>query len=82
MPNDVLLTAKLRVPALRADHVPRPRLVARLEAGLARKLTLVSTQTGSGKTTILSEWLTQKNIPSPGSRWTNRTTNTRVSSRI
>lgn len=60
MPSDVLLTAKLQIPALRADHVPRPRLIARLEAGLARKLTLVSTQTGSGKTTILSEWLTQK----------------------
>lgn len=60
MPTEVLLTAKLQIPSLRADHVPRPRLVTRLEEGLARKLTLVSTQTGSGKTTILAEWLTQK----------------------
>jgi len=62
VPN-TLLTSKLRIPPLRADHVPRPRLVARLESGLSRKLTLVSTNTGSGKTTILSEWLTQKQHP-------------------
>jgi len=60
VPSDILLTAKLRTPSLRTDHVPRPRLVARLEEGLLRKLTLISTQTGFGKTTILSEWLKQK----------------------
>ena len=63
MPSDVLLTAKLRIPPLRADHVSRPRLVARLEEGLPRKLTLISTQTGFGKTTVLSEWITQKQHP-------------------
>lgn len=60
VPSETLLAAKLRIPTLRADHVQRPRLVTRLEDGLSRKLTLVSTQTGSGKTTILSEWLTHK----------------------
>lgn len=60
VPRDVLLTAKLHIPVLRADHVPRPRLISRLEEGLSRKLTLISTHTGSGKTTILSEWLDKK----------------------
>ena len=60
VPGDILLTAKLHVPSLRADHVSRPRLVARLEEGLPCKLTLISTQTGFGKTTILCEWLKQK----------------------
>jgi LuxR family maltose regulon positive regulatory protein len=60
MPTEILLTAKLQIPPLRADHVPRPRLTARLEQGLTRKLTLVSSQAGFGKTTILREWLQEK----------------------
>jgi len=60
VPSEVLLTAKLHVPALRADHVSRPRLTARLEEGLTRKLTLISSQAGFGKTTALCEWLQDK----------------------
>jgi len=37
--------------------VSRPRLVERLNAGLHRKLTLVSAPAGFGKTTLLSEWV-------------------------
>jgi ATP/maltotriose-dependent transcriptional regulator MalT len=37
--------------------VPRPRLTGRLNAGLHRKLTLVSAPAGFGKTTLLSEWI-------------------------
>jgi LuxR family maltose regulon positive regulatory protein len=37
--------------------VPRPRLIERLNAGLHRKLTLISAPAGSGKTTLLSEWV-------------------------
>ncbi|MEL6261685.1 MAG: hypothetical protein AAFR12_11520 [Cyanobacteria bacterium J06626_6] len=35
----------------------RPRLIERLNAGLHRKLTLISTAAGFGKTTLLSEWV-------------------------
>ena len=36
--------------------MPRPHLIERLNAGLHRKLTLVSTPAGFGKTTLASEW--------------------------
>jgi len=58
-----LLTTKLYIPrarpdpstGLRASLVSRPRLIERLNAGLHRKLTLVSAPAGFGKTTLLSE---------------------------
>jgi LuxR family maltose regulon positive regulatory protein len=37
--------------------VPRPRLVERLNAGMTRKLTLISALSSHGKTTLLSEWV-------------------------
>jgi LuxR family maltose regulon positive regulatory protein len=51
-----LLATKLYVPLLRPESVPRRRLLDRLEAGMRRKLTLVSAPAGFGKTTLLSEW--------------------------
>ena len=52
-----LLATKLFIPRLRPDFVARPRLSARLDAGLDARLTLVSAPAGSGKTTLLSEWV-------------------------
>src|SRR5215203_3209367 len=52
-----LLATKLHVPAWRPGFVSRPRLVAALERGGERKLTLVSAGAGFGKTTLLAEWL-------------------------
>ena len=51
------LTTKLFVPPLRPKIIPRPRLIEQLNAGLYRKLTLVSAQAGFGKTTIISQWI-------------------------
>src|SRR5574340_48748 len=51
-----LLAAKLFMPPLRALLVPRPQLVARLDQGLSRPLTLISAPAGSGKTTLAGEW--------------------------
>jgi hypothetical protein len=42
---------------VRSDLVARPRLYARLDAGLEGVLTLVAAPAGSGKTTILADWL-------------------------
>lgn len=54
-----LLTTKLFVPRPRKNLVSRPRLVERLNAGLVKKLTLISAPAGFGKTTLLSEWIPQ-----------------------
>jgi LuxR family maltose regulon positive regulatory protein len=52
-----LLKTKLYIPPTRPELVPRPRLIERLNAGLHRKLTLVSAPAGFGKTTLVSEWV-------------------------
>ena len=52
-----LLETKLYAPKWRPCLVSRPRLVARLNQGTARKLTLVAAPAGFGKTTLLAEWL-------------------------
>ncbi|HEY7347911.1 MAG TPA: hypothetical protein VH599_06285 [Ktedonobacterales bacterium] len=49
-----LLLTKLAPPPVRSDCVKRERLFERLDAGIARRLTLVSTPAGFGKTTLLS----------------------------
>ena len=53
-----ILAAKLFIPPLRHNFVQRPRLIERLNQGLAAgcKLTLVSASAGFGKTTLVSEW--------------------------
>jgi LuxR family maltose regulon positive regulatory protein len=54
-----LLRTKLHIPPTRSELVSRPRLLEGLDPGLDRKLTLVSAPAGFGKTTLLSEWVTQ-----------------------
>src|ERR687897_2803263 len=52
-----ILTTKLYAPPPRPHAVLRPRLTGRLNAGLPRKLTLISAPAGFGKTTLLGEWV-------------------------
>ena len=61
--RDVLLATKLRVPASRPDLVPRPRLTARLDEGLARGLILVCAPAGYGKTVLLADWTRRSGHP-------------------
>jgi LuxR family maltose regulon positive regulatory protein len=56
MPAPILAT-KLFIPPPPSGAVHRAHLIARLHAGLARALTLVSAPAGFGKTTLLSAWL-------------------------
>jgi LuxR family transcriptional regulator, maltose regulon positive regulatory protein len=60
-----LLATKMIRPALRADLVPRGRLLARLDDGLAigRPLTLVSAPPGFGKTALILQWLEHLDRP-------------------
>src|SRR4051795_4426409 len=52
-----VLVTKLYIPPPRPEAVPRPRLLARLDAGLRGTLTLVAAPAGFGKTTLVSAWL-------------------------
>ncbi|MBL8055060.1 MAG: tetratricopeptide repeat protein [Anaerolineales bacterium] len=58
-----LLTAKLQPPRPPVGRLTRPRLLAQLEAGLARPVTLVSAPAGYGKTTLLAEWAAASGRP-------------------
>lgn len=57
-PNDILLTTKLHRPGAEPAWVARPRLLARLDQGLACQRILVSAPSGFGKTTLVGQWLT------------------------
>jgi LuxR family maltose regulon positive regulatory protein len=59
----LVLKTKLYIPLTRSDLVSRPRLIERLNEGLRRKLTLISAPAGSGKTTLVSDWLHQSKMP-------------------
>lgn len=56
MPTPIL-TTKLYMPPLRPTLVQRQHLLARLDAGVHRKLTLISAPAGFGKTTLVSAWV-------------------------
>ena len=60
-----LLTTKLYIPPQRPNLVIRPRLMARLREAqrLRHPLVLISAKAGSGKTTLVSEWLHQQDRP-------------------
>src|SRR5512135_3578433 len=56
---DIILRTKLHIPVLRSSLVQRPRLIEKLNAGMDGRLILVSAQAGSGKTTLVTEGLSQ-----------------------
>ncbi|NCC34569.1 MAG: LuxR family transcriptional regulator, partial [Chloroflexia bacterium] len=64
-----ILATKLYIPPPRPQTIPRLRLLERLNAGLrhdqgtARKLTLISAAAGCGKTTLLSAWVAECQLP-------------------
>src|SRR5579859_1635090 len=55
-----LLEPKLRLPRLHSSLVERERLLALLDGGLERKLTLLSAPAGFGKTTLVSQWVVDR----------------------
>src|SRR3954466_6639531 len=59
----LVLGVKLIPPRVPADLVPRAALLARLEAGVDRKLTLVAAPARPGKTTLLTAWLRESTHP-------------------
>jgi LuxR family maltose regulon positive regulatory protein len=70
MQQQSLLATKLYIPPVRTELVSRPRLIERLNAGLAtqdvfsRALTVLSAPAGFGKTTLVTQWLNSVDCPS------------------
>ncbi|HUI87701.1 MAG TPA: LuxR C-terminal-related transcriptional regulator [Anaerolineales bacterium] len=61
--SEVLLT-KLMPPRLHTGILERDDLLAKLDEGLSKKLTIVAAPTGFGKTTLVSQWLASREFPS------------------
>jgi LuxR family transcriptional regulator, maltose regulon positive regulatory protein len=62
MPVQILST-KLSIPPIRSRLVRRNRLIQKLNQGLEYGLVLVSAPAGYGKSSLLSAWLSQVEIP-------------------
>jgi len=62
--RESLLETKLFIPTIRPKRVDRPRLIEQLNRELDKALILVSAPAGYGKTTLISSWLREANIPS------------------
>ncbi len=58
-----MLLTKLHIPSSGQNIVHRTALFEKLNSGLERKLILVSAPAGFGKTTVVSDWIDQKKIP-------------------
>jgi len=58
-----LLQTKLYIPPVRPGLITRPHLIERLNAGLDRKLALISAPAGFGKTTLMAEWVAECSVP-------------------
>ncbi|GHO85361.1 helix-turn-helix transcriptional regulator [Dictyobacter formicarum] len=55
-----LLETKLHPPLLPAKLVKRTRLLEQLDTSLTRKLTILQAPAGSGKTTLVNQWLSTR----------------------
>jgi LuxR family transcriptional regulator, maltose regulon positive regulatory protein len=60
-----LLASKLAAPAMPGGMVARPRLFVLLDAGVERPVTLVAAPAGSGKTMLLTSWVSAVSPPGP-----------------
>jgi LuxR family maltose regulon positive regulatory protein len=60
---DTLIRTKLHLPFARSELVPRPRLQARITAGLHGPLTLITAPAGFGKTTLVTSCIAGCGMP-------------------
>ena len=62
--SESLLKTKLFVPPIQSNCVYRPRLTELINRGLDKVLILISAPAGYGKTTLVTSWLNETEIPS------------------
>lgn len=55
--ENTILNTKFYIPNTRAKLIHRDRLINKLNQGIHRKLSLISAPAGFGKTTLVTEWL-------------------------
>jgi LuxR family maltose regulon positive regulatory protein len=60
-----LLAGKLVAPSMPGRVMERPRLFERLGAGVERPVTLLAAPAGSGKTMLLTSWMSTASLPGP-----------------
>lgn len=60
---DLLIQSKLRLPFIRPNLVPRPRLQQQIEEGIRGPLTLITAPAGFGKTTLVASCIAGCGIP-------------------
>jgi len=58
-----MLLTKIHIPSPAKNLVHRSKLFEKLNEGLNRKLILISAPAGFGKTTLISDWINQKQVP-------------------
>lgn len=63
MDESLFLSTKIHIPPVRSRIITRDHLFRRLDQGLRRKLTLVSAPAGFGKSTLLSAWVSERDLP-------------------
>jgi LuxR family maltose regulon positive regulatory protein len=66
---DPLLATKFLLPASSHELIARPRLLTLLNAGLHRRVILVSAAAGFGKTTLLASWVRSFALGHPPVAW-------------
>jgi ATP/maltotriose-dependent transcriptional regulator MalT/DNA-binding winged helix-turn-helix (wHTH) protein len=60
----MILRTKLQIPQVKPNTIIRERLTTRLKANIDKKLILINAGAGYGKTTLLSQFITQVDITS------------------
>jgi LuxR family maltose regulon positive regulatory protein len=60
---DTLITTKITIPPTRIDLVRRRELIKRLNSSVSKRLCLVSAPAGFGKSTLISDWASQSDLP-------------------
>ncbi|MDI4648332.1 LuxR C-terminal-related transcriptional regulator [Cohnella hashimotonis] len=63
MPSDIILRTKIRIPPVRRDGIVRTRLLERMDHAFNGRLTELVAPAGFGKTTLLTQFLTERKAP-------------------